>query len=223
MDDRFQCVGSRALVACALLTGLAACSSSEVDVVPEAEEVVIGSRPSPAAFLRVPESGPGGVDIRISSPGAERHKRRKSDGSVIVHATVLLENRGEREAVFHVRASRLVDHDHHDLLLLGTPEVAPETSSDASVPEPGTVELLPGERRRFELAFRSDWTRDARQPFPCWLILHVSTDGREQTVRVRLRAFDPNAEPRWGWGWYGYGGPGYWGPGYYYGGWGPWP
>lgn len=203
---------------------LAACAPEEIGVVPSSEdELVVGSK-DVAALRRVPESGPGGVDVRVSSSGAHRHPRRKSEGSVVITVTVSLENRGPGPVGLDPTAVRLLDHDRHALAPISA-EVATVTSdgtlsaSDANVGRPeaaSATTLAPGERRSFDLVFRSDETRDPREPFPCVLRLAIrGDDDRERSIEVKLLEDAYGSRSRaWGYG------PG-WGYGSYHGGWGP--
>ncbi len=195
----------------------AGCTPSSVAVRPVGEEAVITRRGALSARVRIPESGPGGVDLVVRARGVFLHE---DPDRVVIPVEVELENRSESVmAGFDPRAALLENSDGW------LSPVIPVTSESEGL-RPGlpgesgaditTVPIEPGARRTFHLEFRAHGKDDPRDVVPFTLHLEVEYGRTEVPVAIHFLR-EVGYVPYYGWH-----GP-YWGP--YYGnptwGWGP--
>lgn len=159
---------------------VAGCAPSRIDLKPESDRV-LERRADRAALLRVPDAGPGGLDVLVSSLGAYRVDAGERE-AVSVHVTVEVENRSEREAAaFFPDSAELRDRDGRNLVIEGRPAGG----------ETDAIPIPAGEARRFDLTFRSPRDEDdARDLAPFLLGLRFGYGTATHEVRVLLE-YDP--------------------------------
>lgn len=178
---------------------VAGCAPSHINVRPQSSDVMV-SRDEDAlvAFKRIPEVGPGGLDVRVSSPGVTRHKH-KGDKSVSLTVELEVENRSElMTASFDPQTVVLSTGLKRDLQ-----PIAPVGSGSAS--DSGAVALEPGAKRSFRFEFSTHATGDPRDLAPFTLKLMFLYGRNEYPVSVGFER-----ERTYGYGYGGY-------PAYYYG------
>jgi hypothetical protein len=197
-------------------TALAGCAPSHVWVRPQSTDVVVSHEDTHLeAFVRVPEVGAGGLDVRVWSNGAYKHSKTKNAPKrVSLAVDVEVENRSESVvAKFDPQAARLFAADYGEL----SPVVTGSASAAAT-----TVSLLPGARRTFHLVFIAPGTKDPRELVPFSLRLVFDYGDTALPVVVRFVREYPSSyyygSPVYA-PYYGYA-PGYWGGPGFYGGWG---
>lgn len=194
----------------------AGCAPSHVAVRPQSSDLLVSKDLSTlAAFVRVPETGAGGLDVRVSSNGAFRHKH-KDDKSVTLSIEVEVENRAESvTAYFDPGSATLTAGYKRDL----APVAPVVTGSDAK------IAIEPGARRTFRLEFATHGTGDPREltPFALKLVFDYGASTlpvaisfvREEPIYYGYPSYyypyDPYFYPghRFGWGPGFYGGAGW--------------
>jgi len=203
----------------AVSAALVGCAPSHVWVRPQSSDVVVSREDAQLdAFVRVPEVGSGGLDIRVWSNGATKHsKSKRAPKRVSLAVDLEVENRSESVAArFDPSTARIFAAEYGEL--------APVLSGSASG-EPTAVPLLPGARRSFHLVFIAPGTTDPRElvPFSLRLVFDYGDSALPVVVRF-VREYPPNyyyGYPVYS-PYYGYA-PGYWGGPGFYGGWGRGP
>ncbi len=195
------------------------CAPSHINVRPQSSDVLLSKgEDALVAFVRAPESGAGGLDVRVSSTGVFRHKH-KGDASVSLPVSIEVENRSETE---------LASFDPRGVVLSGglRRELEPIAPVGSAVSGDSTaVTIEPGAKRTFHLEFSTASTGDPRELAPFTLRMTFNYGRRELPVTV---SFIRHEEVRYyGYPAYYYGYPGgYYGYPYYGGpygryGWGP--
>jgi hypothetical protein len=205
---------SRRRTAALVVVLLAGCTPSSITLRPLGEETIVTRKGGPAARVRVPEAGPGGVDLVVRSRGAFL---KEDPDRVVIPVEVEVENRSESVvANFDPRAALLENAD-------GWLSPAIPVASEATGGEVTGVPIEPGARRTFHIEFRARGKDDPRDVVPFTLHLDVAYGKTELSVAVHF-VRELEYVPYY----YRYGGYGpYWGPYYgsFYGnpywGWGP--
>ena len=203
----------------------AGCAPSHISIRPQTTDVLL-SKDALAAYVRVPETGSGGLDVRVSSPGVFRHEH-KSESSIALSIDIEVENRSE---------SVTAGFDPNSIVLSGglrreLHPVAPATSNSTAQASGGsdttTVAIAPGERRAFHVDFKTRATGDPRELAPFSLQMTFDYGKREHPVTVSFVRHEEvryYGYPSYYYGYpYGYGYPYYdgpygrhgWGPGFY--------
>jgi hypothetical protein len=194
---------------------LAGCAPEHLDLIPHGDVMLTPGGETIKAYVRLPETGAGGLDVMVHSRGIYRREREGHE-SVAVPVEVIVENRSESvKGGFEPTGAQLVDSEGRRFTL-GWPVVARSGSDTTAVP------IEPGARRRFHLEFSTDATDDPRDVAPLTLHLVFDYGATEIPATIHFSGYDRTARYRtyyYGGGWYGpyWGG---WGPGWGWG-WGP--
>jgi hypothetical protein len=218
--------GVKWLAGLVVLVAIAGCTPSSISVRPASDDLVANRYEDHgyAAVVRVPESQPGGLDVRLSCDRVVAHGKGDKK-SVSLAIEVDIENRSESvTAGFDPRTATVTDARRQRMTLL-----QPASTSGSS--DTTTSAIAPGSRKRFHLEFASRATGDPREVLPFTFRASVEYGSRELPVTVVfVREWWDEDYPyypyyRYPYGYYGYGGaygggPGYWGPPGYWG-WGP--
>jgi hypothetical protein len=205
----------------AVLVAIAGCTPSSIPARPASDELVANRYEDHgySAIVRVPESQPGGLDVRLSCDRVVSHGKGDKT-SVSIAIEIDIENRSESvTAGFDPRTANVADARRRRM----TP-ILPASTTGSS--DTTTSEIAPGSRKRFHLEFATHATGDPREVLPFTFRASVEYGSRELPITVVFvrewwdqdYPYYPYYRYPYGYGYGPYGGgPGYWGPPGYWG------